>query len=154
MHFYITIFRSNKAFLTVAYAVIVLVMAFGVGIVLSTFLICSPIAKFWYHLLPGTCGNFDEFILATSIGNLVVDLTIILLPIPMVWWLQTLTRRKIELTITFTLGLVYVSWYMLPFRLMLTSSSTAFAPSLLSVSSWLLNFKSMIIPMVSHGLAL
>lgn len=108
VHFYITVFRSNKAFLKVAYAVIAAVISFGVGIVLCTFLICRPIAKFWYSTLPGNCGNFVQFLLALSICNVAIDLTIILLPIPMIWWLQTSKRRKMELTITFTLGLVYV----------------------------------------------
>ncbi|CAF9942357.1 hypothetical protein IMSHALPRED_003637 [Imshaugia aleurites] len=106
VHFYITVFRSNKAFLKVAYAVIAAVISFGVGIVLCTFLICRPIAKFWYSTLPGNCGNFVQFLLALSICNVAIDLTIILLPIPMIWWLQTSKRRKMELTITFTLGLV------------------------------------------------
>lgn len=57
------------------------------------------------------------FLLALSICNLAIDLTIILLPIPMVWWLHMSTQRKIELTITFTLGLMYVSLYTVPYSI-------------------------------------
>ena len=108
MHLYTTIFRSNKPFRTAAHTISILVIAFGVGVVVSSFLLCNPTAKFWDPSLPGTCGSLVNYLLALSICNLVIDLIIILLPIPMIWWLQMSRRRKIELTITFTLGLVYV----------------------------------------------
>lgn len=106
VHFYITLFRSNKKFLRAAYAILILVIAFGVGIVISNFLTCRPLAKYWDPLLPGVCENLLGSIIALSSCNVAMDLTIVLLPMPMVWGLQMATRRKLELTIIFALGFV------------------------------------------------
>ena len=104
LHFYMTIFRSNRAFLTVAYAIFALVVAFGIGIVISDVLTCRPLAKYWDPLQPGVCENPLASLIALSSCNVIADLTIVFLPIPMVWGLQIATRRKIELSITFALG--------------------------------------------------
>ncbi|KAF6232640.1 hypothetical protein HO173_009079 [Letharia columbiana] len=104
VHFYITIFRSNRAFLIATYAVMVLVVAFGIGIVVSDFLTCRPLSKYWDPLQSGICESPLGSLIALSGCNVAMDLTIVLLPMPMVWGLQMTTRRKIELTITFALG--------------------------------------------------
>ena len=104
MHFYMTIFRSNRAFLTVAYALLVLVVAFGVGIVISDVLTCRPLAKYWDPLQPGVCEDSRVSLVALSSCNIIADLTTVFLPLPMIWGLQTTTWRKIELSIIFTLG--------------------------------------------------
>lgn len=104
LHFYMTIFRSNRAFLTVAYALYVLVVAFGVGIVISDVLTCRPLAKYWDPLQPGVCEDSLASLVALSSCNIIADLTIVFLPLPMVWGLQITTRRKIELSIIFALG--------------------------------------------------
>ena len=104
LHFYMTIFRSNRAFLRVAYALFVLVVAFGVGIVISDVLTCRPLAKYWDPSQSGVCGNPGVSLVALSSCNIIADLTIVLLPLPMVWGLQITTQRKIELSIIFALG--------------------------------------------------
>ena len=104
LHFYIQIFRSSRAFLTVAYAVFALMVAFGVGIVISDVLTCRPLAKYWDPRQSGVCESPLGSAIALSSCNVAADLTIVFLPLPMVWGLQMATRRKIDVTITFTLG--------------------------------------------------
>ena len=104
LHFYMTIFRSSRAFLTVAYTLFVLVVAFGVGIVVSDVLTCRPLAKYWNPLRSGVCENSRASLVALSSCNIIADVLIVLLPLPMVWRLQITTRRKIELSIIFALG--------------------------------------------------
>ena len=128
LHFYITIFRSNKAFLTVAYAVIALVLAFFIGVVVSDVLTCRPLAKYWDPLQPGTCESPLRSLIALSSTNVATDLTIVLLPMPMVWGLQMATRRKVELTITFALGFLYVPLFM-PLVLRYLEELTSFVHS-------------------------
>lgn len=79
-------------------------ISFGIGNTLMAFLICRPFAKNWDPLLPGVCGSAIKALVATSVINLVVDLMIIVLPMPMVWQLQMAARKKIALTMTFGLG--------------------------------------------------
>ncbi|CAD6591822.1 MAG: hypothetical protein ASARMPREDX12_005452 [Alectoria sarmentosa] len=106
IHFYISIFGSNKTFRRAAYAVMAIAIAYAVGVLLENVLICRPFAKNWYPHLPGHCGNDVGNLIAASACNVAIDLTIIALPIPMIWSLHMATRRKVELTITFALGVL------------------------------------------------
>ena len=86
-----------------------LVISFGFGATLQAFLICRPFAKNWNPSLPGTCGDSVASFLADGIINLIVDLAVITLPMPMIWRLQMSQQRKIALTIVFALGIMYVN---------------------------------------------
>ena len=104
--FYLTLFSVNRKFRLIARVWIGVVLAFGVGVVLQTFLLCRPLAKTWNPALPGSCGSMVGAVIGTSAVNVVVDIGIILLPMPMVWKLQMARSRKIALTITFGLGMM------------------------------------------------
>lgn len=109
VHFLIAIFRSNIRFLRTAYAVIVLVSAFGVSLILIDVLACRPLSKIWHPLEPGVCVKTLPYLIAISSCNMAIDLIILLLPMPMIWGIQMATRRKIELTVIFALGFMYAS---------------------------------------------
>lgn len=108
LHFYLTIFGRKQVFRYATYVVMIFVLSFGIGLILQAFLICRPFAKNWDPTLPGTCGSSTASFLADGIINIVMDLTMILLPMPMVWQLQMSQQRKIALTIVFALGILYV----------------------------------------------
>ena len=129
VHFYVTVFRSNKVFLRFAYAVMAFVVAFFVAIIISDFLTCRPLSKVWNPLEPGVCENPRASLIALSSFNMVTDLIIIVLPMPMIWGLQMPTWRKLELTIIFALGFLYVCRYMSPKSIRLTSAITESASS-------------------------
>lgn len=101
-------FGVNKSFRNVTYAVAVVVLCFGFGTILQEFLLCRPFAKSWNPLLPGVCGSTSVTILAEAIINMLSDIAIITLPIPMVWQLQMTLRRKLIITTIFGLGSMYV----------------------------------------------
>ena len=129
VYFYVTIFRSNKAFIRVAYAVIALILAFGVAVIPSDFLTCRPLSKAWNPLQPGVCQNPTQSLIALSSCNMAIDLIIIILPVPMVWGLQMSTWRKLKLTIIFALGSLYVYRCIPPCSSGLTSLSTEYVSS-------------------------
>lgn len=85
-----------------------LVFSFGIGLFFQAFLICRPFAKNWEPLLPGTCGSSRASFLADGAINIIIDLAMVILPMPMVWQLQMSHQRKISLTIVFALGILYV----------------------------------------------
>ena len=93
-HLYLTLFGSNKTFRLFTFTVIGLVLLFCFGVLLATFLNCRPFAKTWNPLLPGSCGSLQANVLSTSIINFVIDLSIVLLPMPMVWSLQIARSRN------------------------------------------------------------
>ena len=66
---------------------------------------CRPIAKFWNPLLPGKCFNLVAFSYFTNISNLVTDLWIFFLPIPVIWRLHISRNQKLGLCGVFLIGL-------------------------------------------------
>lgn len=97
----------------VLYGIIVVLVLFTIGSVLSLILQCRPIAAAWDFSLRPPAGNavcYDQDIyrntgVFNSVFNLVSDLILALLPIPMVWKLQTNIRTRISLCIVLGLGL-------------------------------------------------
>lgn len=90
------------------YAVAATVVCFGIGTVLQEFLPCRPFAKTWNPFLPGIGRSTPGPILAEAIINMLSDIAIISLPMPLVCGLQMTLRRKIILSATFGLGSMYV----------------------------------------------
>lgn len=84
------------------------VVCFGFSVFLQELLLCRPFAKTWNPLLPGVCGSSSATILAEAIINMLLDIAILSLPMPLLWRLQMTRRRKIISTIIFGLGFMYV----------------------------------------------
>lgn len=106
LHFYLTLFRPSRVFRLATFSAMGLVMLFGLSVILLSFLNCRPFVKTWKPMLPGSCGSVRLNVMFTSLVNVLVDLCIIVLPIPMVWRLQMARWRKVALTFTFSLGLM------------------------------------------------
>lgn len=104
---YIYIFPTRK-FRIAAYITMGLTGAYLVTIILESLLICRPLAYIWDKNMNGTCGNEILAFLTAGILNLVLDITIIILPMPMLWGLQLPTAKKLSLTIIFGVGAAYV----------------------------------------------
>ncbi|GCB17918.1 hypothetical protein AAWM_00803 [Aspergillus awamori] len=66
---------------------------------------CRPIAKFWNSSVEGTCFNLVAFSYFTNIANLVTDIWIFLLPLPIILHLQITKNKKIGLSLLFSVGL-------------------------------------------------
>ncbi|KAI1768370.1 hypothetical protein GGR53DRAFT_517810 [Hypoxylon sp. FL1150] len=65
---------------------------------------CTPIESYWNHNIDGTCLNSNVIGWMNAIGNLVTDLVILLLPIPVVWRLNLNSGRKWAVLGIFGLG--------------------------------------------------
>lgn len=50
--------------------------------------VCIPFTKVWNPEVAGRCINANAFYIATSTLNMVFDLAIFILPIPIVWEMQ------------------------------------------------------------------
>ena len=107
LHFYLTLFHPNRAFRLITYMMMGIVISFCISVLFSTFLLCRPL--FPDSLNPAmnkSCGSFSGFSTATNAINLLVDLGIVSLPMPMVWNLQMTRWRKVALSFTFGVGLL------------------------------------------------
>ncbi|RAL05081.1 putative integral membrane protein PTH11-like [Aspergillus ibericus CBS 121593] len=66
---------------------------------------CRPIQKFWNSSVEGKCFNLVAFSYFTNIANLVTDIWIFLLPLPVILRLQITKNKKIGLSLLFSVGL-------------------------------------------------
>ena len=87
-------------------------MAISIGWFLSVFLeemlLCRPVAYNWDLTIEGgSCADRPAAYLAAGIINLLVDVMVLCLPMPMVWNLQLPKRSKLALSCVFGLGFLY-----------------------------------------------
>ncbi|KAL8725821.1 MAG: hypothetical protein Q9166_007108 [cf. Caloplaca sp. 2 TL-2023] len=103
--FYVRIF-AIRTFRILAYCVAAIVTGWAISVFLETFLLCRPFAYNWDPTIrPFTCGNRNAAYIGAGSLNIVTDLMVLCLPIPMVWNLQIPRRNKAILTAVFGLGL-------------------------------------------------
>jgi hypothetical protein len=103
---YISIFRL-RTFRIASYVVLGLNLAYFVGVILQTLLICRPVAFNWDQTVPGgTCGDQKTADEVIGIFNILFDVSIIALPMPMLWNLQIVLHRKLALSAIFGMGIM------------------------------------------------
>jgi hypothetical protein len=65
---------------------------------------CQPVALQWDKTLQGTCIDQLAFFRWISVPNVIHDVAMLLLPIPIIWKLQINIRQKIALSSVFLIG--------------------------------------------------
>lgn len=76
-----------------------------VGVVVSLLAACQPFAKnIDVTVKDGQCLDKVALYIATGVINIITDLMVLILPIPMVLGLQMQRSRKIMLILLFSLG--------------------------------------------------
>ena len=76
----------------------------GVLFILMALFQCTPVRRVWNFEIPGHCIDTLGFFRAETVFNLVTNVVILLLPMPMVWHLQMALRRKLLLIGIFATG--------------------------------------------------
>ena len=94
-------------FRKVVLATAAFVIAWGIGITVTLALVCRPIEAFWDVTVKGNCLELVTFTYFTNISNLITDIWIFLMPIPVIWHLQLQTKKKLMLSVIFSIGLAY-----------------------------------------------
>lgn len=69
---------------------------------------CTPSARFWDPGLRGHCVNRTVLIVLASMFPMLTDFAIYVMPMPVIWGLQMTVRRKLQLTLVFALGGLYL----------------------------------------------
>ena len=109
LFFYLRIFSIKTWFRTAAIALIVVIALYFVSVLVAQFLTCRPLKKFFNPMDPtitGKCFNQKAFCGASGLIHVVIDLAILLLPIPVIWNLQTSRANKALLTGVLLVGLL------------------------------------------------
>ncbi|KAI1828364.1 hypothetical protein F4861DRAFT_535326 [Xylaria intraflava] len=78
------------------------------GIVFGTIFMCNPITKNWNPTEQGYCGPMSSLYLGSALPSVVIDLVILLLPVPMIWGLQASRERRVGITVVFIFGYLSV----------------------------------------------
>lgn len=95
----------SGTFRQVVMALIVINVALTVSIFFADFFQCTPINYIWDKSIEGgKCIDTESFFISSAALNIVSDITILLLPIPMVWKLKINTKKKVALISLFSLG--------------------------------------------------
>ena len=97
--------NSSRVFNFVLYAIHGLNTAWFIYLVVGTILRCDLVARNWNLYLLGKCNLLRGFWLGIAIASFVIDLFILLLPMPTVWGLNITNKlRKLGLIGIFALG--------------------------------------------------
>jgi hypothetical protein len=102
--FYYRVF-VHPVFRTAVLATAAFVVAWGIGITVTLFLACRPLNAYWDSNVSGDCLTMVTFTYFTNISNLITDIWIFLMPVPMIWHLQLQTKKKLILSLIFCIGL-------------------------------------------------
>ncbi|KAJ5942015.1 hypothetical protein N7516_002183 [Penicillium verrucosum] len=88
-----------------------LVLSWCLAVFITVLLQCRPISLNWNKEQAGTCINPKPFFFGNAISNLLIDVVILALPIPMVFQLQLRLSQKLTVLGIFLLGglCVYLS---------------------------------------------
>ncbi|KAL8858879.1 MAG: hypothetical protein Q9178_004557 [Gyalolechia marmorata] len=105
--FYHRIFPVQK-FMVSCIIIGVVVIGWFIASVVSTFLICRPVAYWWDKSIPGGhCINATTIHFSVvSPADILTNLAILALPIPWLWGLQMQKRKKWAITIIFLLDTI------------------------------------------------
>ncbi|KAL4887597.1 PTH11-like integral membrane protein [Aspergillus karnatakaensis] len=100
---YLRIFPSYR-FCIICYVVLGIVIVYSTWAIVSGFVNCVPVAKFWDRELPGSCLSFEAVWFFNASMNIATDLTLLILPMPHISQLRLPLRQKIALVAVFALG--------------------------------------------------
>ena len=104
---YLRIFGINQRFRRIAYGLLVIAVAWGTSLTIGAIFQCKPIAAAYDPLISHkSCIKVRDYFVVTSILNVLIDVAILVLPLPLLWQLQLSTSRKLTLSVILTLGIL------------------------------------------------
>ena len=106
--FYVRLF-PNRRMRIVSYITGAIMWGFCIASIIVDIDTCTPISYFWDKKIKGYCINTDVFYFVGSTTQLVTDVAVLLIPLPVVWNLHIGTTKKIGLSIILLLGGMYGS---------------------------------------------
>jgi len=77
--------------------------------IFTTFAGCRPLEKVWHFWVPGVCIDRKNRDIVNAALNLMIDLFILVLPQKTIWRLQMTKRRKMAVSVVFSIGILTVA---------------------------------------------
>ncbi|KAJ5654134.1 hypothetical protein N7490_001137 [Penicillium lividum] len=104
---YLRIFPA-RWFRNCCHVIMAVVATYITWAVVSGYVNCVPVAKFWDPEIPGHCLSFDAVWFFNASMNIATDVTLLLLPMPLLSALQLPRLQKIALMGVFAIGILVV----------------------------------------------
>jgi hypothetical protein len=95
---------ATPAFKRWSYAIMALVVGYGVGFIVVFMTKCQPLSQMWAPVPGGWCRDLKIEELASVTINIALDAAIVVLPMPVLWGLQMPIRNKIFISVMFSIG--------------------------------------------------
>ena len=106
--FYARVFRpTSRTFRLHLWALAILNAGWMIAATVTLIVRCRPIHKAWDILIPGKCFDLFLWLLGLAVPSVVIDLYILLLPMPIIWRLNVTVVRKIMIGCVFLIGYGY-----------------------------------------------
>ena len=106
--FYLRIF-PNKWMKYAVYGLSALIITWTIVISLVVVVQCNPVQYFWNRSIPGgKCINNDAYYFATGLSSTIIMITVLALPLPLIWKLQVSLSRRLGLAVIFLMGALSV----------------------------------------------
>lgn len=105
---YHRIMKKQKIYVMALHAITAVVMGYSISIIFALILACHPVSRNWDPTVEGECVNRTALYIATAVTNIVTDLALITLPIPLVLRLNMPRSQKVYLFLMFVVGCAYV----------------------------------------------
>ncbi|KAJ6078813.1 hypothetical protein N7467_008566 [Penicillium canescens] len=104
---YLRIF-PGRSFRFACYIMMAIVATYSTWAIISGYVNCVPVAKFWNHDLPGSCLSFEAVWFFNASMNIATDVSLLLLPMPLLSKLQLPRMQKLALMGVFAIGILVV----------------------------------------------
>ncbi|PGH04418.1 hypothetical protein AJ80_08529 [Polytolypa hystricis UAMH7299] len=96
---------DTRRFRLICHLVLFYVAMYGLASIIATGLECSPIRRVFDKAVEGSCIDLTAFWYTTATSNIVTDIVILILPLPVIQTLRLPKRQKYGLMLIFTLGI-------------------------------------------------
>ena len=102
--FYHRIFGKQNRFRMALWITMAILIAWFIAITAMAVFKCSPVKKQFDYTVPGYCLSIHRGFLGATAPNFLIDVILLLLPMPMLWNLKIKKTKKLALTANFLLG--------------------------------------------------
>lgn len=105
---YLRIFTTST-YRIACWVLAVVLIANWFAFTVAAFMICRPLEYLWHVSIPGGhCFDINLFFRWSAFPNIVTDVVMLVLPLPVIWKLHTSRYIKIGLTVMFATGSMYL----------------------------------------------
>lgn len=102
--FYTRVFNNVRRFKIVLRAALIVIALWFLAYLFIILFNCTPIHKFWDREVPGTCLDLYAWYMACVLIDTLLDLMVLLLPMPIIFNIHCKPSRKVAIFFAFFFG--------------------------------------------------